>query len=93
MLKCFLVSGRVQGVGFRFWTLRCVSEIGGISGYVCNLPSGDVLVLAESTEDKLRQLEISLYKGPMFARVDSIKNSPEFISYFPALENGVFKRL
>lgn len=93
MLKCFLVSGRVQGVGFRFWTLRCVSEIGGISGYVCNLPSGDVLVLAESTEDKLRQLEISLYKGPMFARVDSVKNSPEFISYFPALENGVFKRL
>lgn len=93
MLKCFLISGRVQGVGFRFWTLRCVSEIGGISGYVCNLPSGDVLVLAESTEDKLRQLEISLYKGPMFARVDSIKNSPEFISYFPALENGVFKRL
>lgn len=52
-----------------------------------------MLVLAESTEDKLRQLEISLYKGPMFARVDSIKNSPEFISYFPAPENGVFKRL
>ena len=49
MLKCFLISGRVQGVGFRFWTLRRVSEIGGISGYVCNLPSGDVLVLAEST--------------------------------------------
>lgn len=93
MLKCFLISGRVQGVGFRFWTLRRVSEIGGISGYVCNLPSGDVLVLAESTEDKMRQLEISLYKGPMFARVDSIKNSPEFISYFPAPENGVFKRL
>lgn len=93
MLKCFLISGRVQGVGFRFWTLRRVSEIGRISGYVCNLPSGDVLVLAESTEDKLRQLEISLYKGPLFARVDSIKNSPEFISYFPALENGVFKRL
>lgn len=93
MLKCFLISGRVQGVGFRFWTLRRVSEIGGISGYVCNLPSGDVLVLAESTEDKLHQLEISLYKGPLFARVDSIKNSPEFISYFPPVENGVFKRL
>ena len=55
--------------------------------------SGDVLVLAESTEDKMRQLEISLYQGPMFARVDSIKNSLEFISYFPPVENGVFKRL
>lgn len=93
MLKCFLISGRVQGVGFRFWTLRRVSEIGEISGYVCNLPDGDVLVLAESTEDKLRQLEISLYQGPLFARVDAVKNSPELISYFPAPENGVFKRL
>ena len=93
MLKCFLISGRVQGVGFRFWTLRRVSEIGGISGYVCNLPSGDVLVLASGAEDKLQQLEISLYKGPLFARVDSVKNSPELISYFPPVENCVFKRL
>lgn len=93
MLKCFLVSGRVQGVGFRFWTLHRVSEIGGISGYVCNLPSGDVLVLASGAEDKLQQLEISLYKGPLFARVDSVKNSPELISYFPPVENCVFKRL
>lgn len=93
MLKCFLISGRVQGVGFRFWTLRRVSEIGGISGYVCNLSSGYVLVLTEGAEDKLRQLEISLYKGPLFARVDSVKNSPELISYFPPVENGVFKRL
>lgn len=93
MLKCFLISGRVQGVGFRFWTLRRVSEIGGISGYACNLSSGDVLVLTEGAEDKLRQLEISLYKGPLFARVDSVKNSPELISYFPPVENGVFKRL
>lgn len=93
MLKCFLISGRVQGVGFRFWTLRRVSEIGGISGYVCNLSSGDVLVLTEGAEDKLRQFEISLYKGPLFARVDSVKNLPELISYFPPVENGVFKRL
>ena len=93
MLKCFLFSGRVQGVGFRFWTMHRVLDIGGISGYVCNLPSGDVLVLAEGAEDKLRQLEISLNKGPLFARVDSVKDSPEYISYFPPLENGVFKRL
>ena len=93
MLKCFLISGRVQGVGFRFWTLHRVLEIGGISGYVCNLPSGDVLVLVEGAEDKLQQLEISLYKGTLFARVDSVKNSPELISYFPPVENGVFKRL
>lgn len=51
------------------------------------------MVLTEGAEDKLRQLEISLYKGPLFARVDSVKNSPELISYFPPVENGVFKRL
>ena len=58
MLKCFLISGRVQGVGFRFWTLRRVSEIGGISGYVCNLSGGDVLVLTEGAEEKLRPLSV-----------------------------------
>ena len=51
------------------------------------------MVLTEGAEDKLRQLEISLYKGPLFARVDSVKNSQELISYFPPVENGVFKRL
>lgn len=93
MIKCFLVSGRVQGVGFRFWTLRRVSEISGISGYVCNLSDGNVLILASGSEKAVLELKTSLYSGPLFARVDSVKETPENISYFPKIENGVFKRL
>ena len=93
MQQCYLISGRVQGVGFRFWTLRRVAEIGEISGYVCNLPNGDVLVLASGKEDKVRQLEMSLHKGPIFARVDLVKFAPEMTSYFPQIIDGVFKRL
>lgn len=93
MQQCYIISGRVQGVGFRFWTLRQVKEIGEISGYVCNLSNGDVLVLAAGKEDNIQQLEQALHKGPVFARVDMVKSAPEMTSYFPSIVEGVFKRL
>ncbi len=93
MQKCYLICGRVQGVGFRYWTLRRVSEIGDISGYVCNLPDGNVLVLASGKEDKIQQLEMALHKGPIFSRVDFVKFAPEMTSFFPPIKSGVFKRL
>ena len=93
MQQCYIISGRVQGVGFRFWTLRLVKEIGEISGYVCNLSNGDVLVLAAGKEDNIQQLEQALHKGPVFARVDMVKSAPEMTSYFPSIVDGVFKRL
>lgn len=93
MQQCYIISGRVQGVGFRFWTLRRVKEIGEISGYVCNLSNGDVLVLAAGKKDNIQQLEQALHKGPVFARVDMVKSAPEMTSYFPSIVDGVFKRL
>ncbi|MDO4161813.1 MAG: acylphosphatase [Pseudomonadota bacterium] len=93
MIKCFLVSGRVQGVGFRFWVLRRVADIAGISGYVCNLADGNVLVLASGSETSLLKLKSSLYDGPLLARVDNVCETPENISYFPEIKEGVFKRL
>lgn len=39
-------SGRVQGVGFRFFVTDCAAEA-GVSGYVQNLPDGSVLIVAE----------------------------------------------
>lgn len=93
MQQCYIISGRVQGVGFRFWTLRRVKEIGEISGYICNLSNGDVLVLAAGKEDNIQQLEQALHKGPVFAMVDMVKSAPEMTSYFPSIVDGVFKRL
>ncbi len=93
MQKCLLISGRVQGVGFRYYAVRHADKIGDISGYVTNLPNGDVLVLAESNEDKLNQFISALNRGPLFSRVDKIIETPEHTLLFPNIENGVFKRL
>lgn len=93
MERCLKISGRVQGVGFRYWVVRMAYSIGGISGYVCNLPQGEVLALISGEENELNQMQICLYRGPLFARVDKIEETPELKSYFPPIENGVFKRL
>lgn len=93
MKRCLRVQGRVQGVGFRRWTICQALNIGGISGYVYNDQNGDVLVYLEGTEDYLNRMQAALYKGPLFARVDHIIDSPEDICCFPPIENGVFKRI
>ncbi|MBR1825852.1 MAG: acylphosphatase [Alphaproteobacteria bacterium] len=91
--KCLKVSGRVQGVGFRFWAARLARSIGDISGYACNLPDGDVLVLLSGAADKIDEMHIKLYAGPLFARVDKIVETPELKLLLPPVENGVFKRI
>lgn len=93
MEKCLKISGRVQRVGFRFWVARVAYAIGNISGYACNLPDGDVLVLMSGPENDLNIMKAKLYDGPLFARVDKIEETPELKSLFPPIENGVFKRI
>ena len=93
MEKCYKISGRVQGVGFRFWAVRLARSLGGISGYICNLPQGDVWVLASGEAEKINEFYRYLCKGPLFARVDKIEEAPELKIYFPLVENSVFKRL
>ena len=93
MEKCIKISGRVQGVGFRFWTIRLAHRIGNISGYVCNLSDGDVLILMAGKDPYINEMLTYLYKGPLFSRVDSIVDVPELKSYFPPIEYGVFKRI
>jgi acylphosphatase len=91
--RCLKISGRVQGVGFRFWAMRVAYSIGDISGYACNLPDGDVLVLMSGDEAKIDAMQVRLYKGPLFARVDKIEETPELKAFLPPVENGVFKRI
>ena len=50
------VRGRVQGVGFRWWTRATALEIGGLSGYVCNLGDGRVQVVAEGDRERCERL-------------------------------------
>lgn len=93
MERCLLVKGRVQGVGFRYWVLRQAAAIGGLEGYALNLENGDVAVLMRGEENKLNTLQTLLYKGPLFARVDSVVEAPEYKAYFPPIVNDVFKRI
>ncbi|NOX90547.1 MAG: acylphosphatase [Calditrichaeota bacterium] len=63
-----IIKGRVQGVGYR-WFVRERARDHGISGYVRNLPNGDVEVLAQGEEEKLNLFITELNRGPAFAHV------------------------
>lgn len=67
-----IVSGRVQGIGYRHFVVNAAYEC-GLTGYVRNLHSGDVEVLAEGHEDDLRSLIGALWRGPEFARVEQVR--------------------
>ena len=64
--------GRVQGVGFRWWTQRTGEEI-GVAGHVRNLRGGGVEVHARGSVEELAALEIALEAGPPMARVDGVE--------------------
>jgi len=65
----YLIGGRVQGVGFRFFTENAAARE-GIAGWVRNLPSGDVEVAAEGDAESLVRFENAIRHGPRSARVD-----------------------
>ncbi len=71
-LRGFRVRGRVQGVGFRWWTHRTASGL-GLGGYVRNLPDGSVEVQVAGEPRELEQLEESLWRGPSGARVEDVQ--------------------
>ena len=79
-----LVSGRVQGVGFRFFAERA-ARAAGVRGWVRNLPDGRVETLAEGEESAVAQYFEKIRKGPMGGRVDSVEvedRAPEDLEGF-----------
>lgn len=67
----FVVSGRVQGVGFRWSTARRAGDL-GLRGTVRNLPDGSVEVHVAGAADAVERLRSWLEKGPRAARVDDL---------------------
>ena len=67
----FLVSGRVQGVGFRYFT-QDIARREGLTGLVRNLPDGRVEVIAEGDDTAVDRLETALRQGPPGARVEEV---------------------
>jgi acylphosphatase len=67
----FLIAGRVQGVGFRFF-VQDHASLEGVHGYVRNLDDGRVEAVVEGDDEAVTRLERALWRGPSGARVDSI---------------------
>ena len=66
-----VVAGRVQGVGFRWWTLKRAEEL-GVAGTVRNMADGSVEVMMSGPADAVKRMRRDLEEGPRFARVDAI---------------------
>jgi acylphosphatase len=71
MVLHFLIQGRVQGVGFRWFVHREASEL-DLRGWVRNTEDGEVEVVAAGRDADLAELRASLRRGPRGSRVDHL---------------------
>ena len=70
----FIVKGRVQGVGYRFFAIRAANRL-GVVGRVKNLPDGSVEAVAEGTPDTVAEFRAELWRGPAYAQVTAVDES------------------
>jgi acylphosphatase len=75
----YTVTGRVQGVGFR-WFVEREAKLLAVRGWVRNRHDGAVEVLAAGTEEQLGRLYTKLRTGPPAARVDDVdvQDAPDY---------------
>ncbi len=71
-LRGYRVHGRVQGVGFRWWTERVATEL-GLGGHVRNLPDGSVEIHVAGAAAAVGTFEAALADGPAAARVERVE--------------------
>jgi acylphosphatase len=67
----YLVRGRVQGVGYRYYVMREASAL-GVAGFARNLADGSVEVVAEAADEVMEMFEDRLRQGPSFASVKAL---------------------
>jgi acylphosphatase len=67
----FYISGRVQGVGYRYFAQRVAAKL-GLSGYVKNLDDGRVEAYAVGATDQLQAFQTQLRRGPSYALVEAV---------------------
>ena len=67
----FLIGGRVQGVGFRYFTKR-EGQREGLLGWVRNRPDGRVEAECEGDAEAVERFERAIRQGPPGARVDEV---------------------
>jgi acylphosphatase len=70
----FLISGQVQGVGYRFFAMRAAARH-FMRGTVRNLPDGRVEVIAEGARDAMEPFKSDLATGPLLAVVEDLEET------------------
>jgi len=70
--KYLKITGRVQGVGFRYYTRKNASDL-NIKGWVKNMPDGSVETVIAGTPASVEEMKKRLREGPRSARVDHVK--------------------
>jgi acylphosphatase len=75
MVQHFLVKGRVQGVGFRWFVQSEAARI-GLRGWVRNTDDGDVEVMAAGSPAQIEELVLALHRGTRGSRVDRVEVHP-----------------
>jgi acylphosphatase len=71
MVRFYVVKGRVQGVGFRWFVARHAAEL-ALKGWVRNTEDGDVEITVAGPADQLATLRTALEKGSRGSRVDAV---------------------
>ncbi len=69
--RLVLISGRVQGVGFRYWVLG-QAQSRGFNGWVRNLPNGDVEALISGAPAVVADMLAAFWTGPTFSKVTQV---------------------
>lgn len=67
----FRLTGRVQGVGFRYFA-ESAALVEGLTGWVQNQPDGSVEVVAEGDRESVVRFEAKLRRGPAGARIERV---------------------
>ena len=78
MARRYIVSGRVQGVGYRNFVEHVASKL-GVDGFVRNRRDGCVEVYAVGKAEQLEKLRLALEKGPMMSYVSGVAEEPESV--------------
>jgi acylphosphatase len=72
IVRKFIISGEVQGVGYRYFAQRAAARH-QVTGYVRNLPNGTVEALAEGDRDSVEAFQHDLATGPSWAAVANVE--------------------
>lgn len=80
-----IIGGRVQGVGFRAWTVKTATHL-GLLGWVRNLSNGDVEAVFSGEQERIDDMLEACKKGSVLSRVDRL----DVFAWKDELEPGLF---